>query len=175
MRVRGIGGWRQTTLLLAILAIPVVAFLITKPSFRASEVDPLPIVREAQRKSFWGSTPKWIDWTDEKRIFREVRDAGYLYCYRFGKIDEACSSDQDEAVHTAVLLLMVDREQRGAKNKSGFSREQLWVAEHPHITRDIRAYCWKLYRDHGGKDARLIASCLANLPAFSPMVDLPVD
>jgi len=139
----------------------------------ASDGSDITIIREAQSRSYWGADPLWIDWTGEKGLFRQIRDAGYEFCLQLKVLDVTCTEQQDEAVHAAVLILRADRDLRAMENKTSLTFEERWVAEHPEITGDIRSYCWELYGDHGARDARLISSCLGNLPAFSPLVPLP--
>jgi len=133
------------------------------------------IVRKAQRFSFWGENPKWLDWAGEEAFIQRLRDSGFAYCYRDGAIEPSCASEQDEAVHAVVLLLMASEAQREMDEKSRLTFEQRWVAEHPEIVRQVRFHCLKLYQDHGGEDARILSACLGNLPAFSPLIPLPVD
>ena len=139
----------------------------------ASQGRNITIIREAQSRSYWGSDPRWIDWTGEEGLFRQMRDAGYEFCLRSETLEATCAEQQDEAVHAAVLILMADSDQRAMEDKTSLSFKERWVAEHPEVSDRIRSYCWGLYNDHGARDARLISSCLGNLPAFSPLIELP--
>lgn len=133
-------------------------------------------IRNAQQESFWGEDPKWISWSGDEAYFRQVRDAGYRFC--LNKVDgdvSTCFAEQDEAVHGSILTLLADMQQREMPDRSGLSREQRWVASHPEIATEIKNYCTEIYRDHGSEDARILAVCLGNLPAFSPYIGLPVE
>jgi hypothetical protein len=65
--------------------------------------------------------------------------------------------------------------QRRMPDKSMLSDRQRWIAENPEVVATARNYCWALYDDHGGMDARLLSACLGNLIETSVVVPLPVS
>jgi hypothetical protein len=133
------------------------------------------IVAAAQRSSYWGLNPVWINFIGDEALFRRVRARAFAFCFRGQAIDPGCANDQDEAVHAVVLALLVADAQQHMTNKDRLGRKERWVANHPEIVSHTRSYCWRLYAAHGGMDARLLAVCLGNLTDFSPLESLPVS
>ena len=111
----------------------------------------------------------------EEARFRQMRDRAYEYCFlRDGAIDQTCSQEQDDALHSAAATLMNVETQRRMPNKSSLSDKERRVADDPRIVSQARSYCWSLYDAHGGRDARLLAICLSNLTDSSSLVPIPV-
>jgi hypothetical protein len=133
------------------------------------------IVHDAEAKSFWGANPAWMIQTDQKELFRQVRDRAYAYCLRGSKVDTKCAAEQDDAVESAVAALFIAAGQAAMKDKSTLGRKEYYVATNPRVAYKVRSACWALYDEHGASDARILSVCLGNLTDYSPLATLPVS
>jgi hypothetical protein len=170
MRMRGLvlGG----SLLAAVASGLAAGFLLFSP--QPKPVAGPELIASAQRSSYWGGSPAWIDYTGDERLFRQVRDRAFAYCHRDGAIPRSCADAQDGAVQAIVLTLVTVEAQRRMPDKSRLSERERWIADHPEVVARARNYCWALYDAHGGMDARLLSACLGNLVGVSEVVSLPV-
>jgi hypothetical protein len=134
----------------------------------------LSLIREAQAKSVDGASPKWLDLSSQRDLFRRVRDRGYAYCLRGKTIEKNCASEQDAAVGAAIGAIFLAESQRDMRDKSGLTPKERALAFDPALLSRVLNTCWSLYKEHGAADARILSVCLGNLTDFSPLVPVPV-
>ena len=131
-------------------------------------------IKRAQARSLYGANPKWLEFSNQRDLFRRVRDRAYGYCLSGTAIDMRCAAEQDKAVSSSIGAIEVADAQRGMANKGRLGRKEYYVATNPEIVPRILNKCWALYKEHGAADARILSVCLGNLTDYSPLVPLPV-
>jgi hypothetical protein len=147
-------------------------FLLFSP--RPEAIASPEIIAAAQRSSTWGADPIWLATSSEQARFRRVRDRAYAYCFRDGAITRTCVDEQDDAIQGGVLSLMMAADLRRRRDRNRLATRERWIAENLDVEVRARAYCWSVYYDHGGQDARILGACLGNLGTFQPIIQMPV-
>lgn len=130
-------------------------------------------IRQAQQRLDAGLPQAWVRMFAARKKLQHLRDRGYAYCYRQGGFDADCGRQQDKAVQDIFYALLISDEQRSMKDRSSLSLREYEVAANPRMAADIRRYCWTLFVEHGGRDLRILSTCLGNLTGFSPLVKIP--
>jgi hypothetical protein len=167
--------WALLALLVGAVGGAIAGYEIANSGLHPTTEASTEVIRAAQRSSYWGTTPEWIDWSGEAARMRVVRDHSYAKCFRDRSIIKRCAQEQDDAIRASVLVPVLLYNQR-LSNRKKLSWHEAWIADHPEIERDVRAYCWRLYQDNGERDARILAACLGNLVGGGyPVIEWPVS
>jgi hypothetical protein len=140
-------------------------------SDQSAEAPTHDLIANAEASSRYTILPAVIQRSPDKAFLQGVRDRGYAFCYRpaVTKVDVSCSLEQDAAIHSIVLILMMS----GSKDLINQTEKQRWVTAHPEEVKRVRQYCHEIYQDAGSNDARILNVCLSNLGDWSSLLPNP--
>jgi hypothetical protein len=159
-------------LVLALALAFAAGFLIARPHLKpGASIQEIALAQQAGDKIL---PPGWFRMFPDGTVLRNLRDRGYAYCDKSGSIDMECARKQDEAVQSVFFAITISDAQRKMVDQRRLSLREREVARDPELRSKVIRYCERLYVDHGGQDARLLAVCLGNLSEFSPLVPIPV-